>query len=60
MISVGLPKVALGKVQLGMIVLGRKRSENIPTPPFWNVDNLLLEDGSNFLLENGGCILITD
>lgn len=60
MISVGLPKVALGKVQLETIVLGAKRGEYTPTPPFWNVDNLLLEDGANFLLENGGCILITD
>lgn len=60
MISIGLPKVALGTVRLGAIVLGVKRGEYTPTPPFWNVANLLLEDGANFLLEEGGCILITD
>lgn len=57
MISVGLPKVELGKVQLPTISLGFNRGKNIP---FGNVDNLLLEDGANFLLEDGGCILITD
>ena len=58
MISVGLPKVTLGEVRLHTISLGAERDGQKPKPPFWNVDNLLLEDGSNFLLEDGGCVLL--
>lgn len=54
MVSIEIPKITLSAVRLQTIVFGTKRD------PFANVDKLLLEDGSNFLLEDGGCILITD
>lgn len=57
MINVDLLKVALGNVRLHTIALGAELGEK-PKPPFWSVDNLILEDGANVLLEDGGCVLL--
>ena len=53
MIKVELPKVSLDKARLNRIAFFQKSGD-----PFAKVDNILCEDGTNMLLENGGCILI--
>lgn len=47
---VSLLGVKLQKVKLSPV--GKKK------PPFWRVDNLLLEDNYNFLKEDKGAILL--
>lgn len=55
-------KVRLRKVSLGSVGLHRiafsdyKKSE--PKPPWFDVANLLTENGGFFLLENGGALLL--
>ena len=49
--SVGLSVVELP-------VVGWPQIGSDSKPPFWNVDNILTEDGGNVLLEEGGCILL--
>lgn len=54
MIKVELPRVSLDTARLNRIAFFERKSGDT----FAKVDNILCEDGSNMLLENGGCILI--
>lgn len=54
--SVSLKKVSLGKSKLFRVSWSDGSTEQ--HKPWWNVSNLLLENGANLLLENGGAILM--
>lgn len=54
--KVGIPIVSLFGVKLPRVALSEERKE--VKPPFWRVDNLLIDNGDNLLLTDGGCLLI--
>lgn len=54
--KVGIPVVNSPSVKLPRVALSSERKD--VKPPFWNVDNLLIDNGDNLLLTDGGCLLI--
>lgn len=54
--SVGLQRVALGTATLPRVAFTPKRGEI--NPPWWDVANILTEDGGFMLTEDGGAILL--
>lgn len=53
---VKLHRVALGGVSVKRVAFGVRRGEN--KEPWWDVANILTEDGGFLLTEDGGAILM--
>ena len=54
--KINIPIVSLPSVKFRRVALSKKRKEQ--KPPFWNVDNLLMENGDNLIFEDGSAILL--
>lgn len=54
--KINIPIVSLPNISFHRVALSKKRKEQ--KPPFWNVDNLLMENGDNLLFEDGSAILL--
>ena len=55
MLDINIPIVSLLGVKIPIVALSTEEKKR---PPFWNVDNILLEDSNNFLLEDNSAILL--
>lgn len=55
--KIGLHKVTLGRVELPRVAFSDRKGGE-PKPPWWDVANILTEDGGFMLTEDGGAILM--
>lgn len=54
--DINIPTVSLLNVNIHRVALSEKIK--LKKPMFWNIDNLLMENGDNLLFEDGGAIVL--